>query len=106
METKKWTKQAPAIEFINKLTQPNLSDIKKGNRNLTPAQAIQIADEIGLDRNEVLIQLAIEKAKSSEESKTWSGLLEVVKKSGTTGLAILMTISPESIYSSVECILC
>lgn len=106
MEAKGWNRQAPVLEFINKLTQGNLSDIKKGLRHLTPAQALQIANELGLNTNEVLIQLSLEKAKSNEESKAWSGMLEVIKKSGTTGLALILTISHESISDSVQCILC
>lgn len=106
MDAKGWNKQAPVLEFINKLSQGSLSDIKKGARHLTPAQALQIANEIGLDTNEVLIQLSLEKAKSSEETKAWSGMLDVIKKSGTTGLALILTISHESISNSVQCILC
>ena len=101
---------APAVrrmwQFqIKQLTAEN-TKVKKGERHLTPAQAIQIADELGLDRNEVLIKLAIEKSKSDEEQETWSGVLSVIKKSGTAGLAVFLSLSPETIYSSAQCILC
>lgn len=49
---------------IENLTEGSLGQIKKGTRNLTPEQAMFIAEQCGLDVGEVLVRLDIEKAKS------------------------------------------
>ena len=49
---------------IEKMTDCNLGQIKKGERHLTPEQALHIAERCGLDIGEVLVRLDMEKSKS------------------------------------------
>ncbi len=49
---------------IEKMTDGNLGQIKKGERHLTPEQAMFIAERCGLDIGEVLVRLDMEKSKS------------------------------------------
>lgn len=46
------------------MTIGNVSQIRTGLRNLTPEQAMAIAERCGMDVGEVLVRLDIEKAKS------------------------------------------
>lgn len=49
---------------IENLTEGSLGQIKKGTRNLTPEQAMYIAEQCGLDIGETLVRLDMEKSKS------------------------------------------
>lgn len=49
---------------VPSMTIGNVSQVRTGLRNLTPEQAMYIAERCGLDIGEVLVRLDMEKAKS------------------------------------------
>ena len=77
-----------ASETIQGLTSGNLSEIKKGNRHLSANQCIFIAEEIGLDPKEALLELAIEKSKSEKEKSILKDTLKKISAACILGIAI------------------
>lgn len=67
------TSAAAEIEGMN---QGNIANIKAGKRQLTPEQALHIAEECGLDIGEVLVRLDMEKTKSEAVRNALSSVLK------------------------------
>lgn len=66
-----------------------LSKIKSGNRDLTDAQALAIAEHCGFDAEWILVSLAADTTKSEAAKTVWNRL---AKKLLSQGLAILLVI--------------
>ncbi|WP_372771247.1 hypothetical protein [Pseudoalteromonas sp.] len=94
---KGYTQDKQVLSDVENLHQGNLSKIRKGERHLTANQVIFIAENMSIDVKEALLQLALEKSKSKEESKIWN---EVIKKISAAcaivGLCIGLAAEPES----------
>jgi hypothetical protein len=58
------TKNRDVVDLIEGMNEGNLSNIKSGNRHLTPEQGLFIAEQCGLDIGEVLVKLDIERSKN------------------------------------------
>lgn len=86
---KKYSQDKQVICDLEKMNKGSLSQIKKGERHLTANQAIFLAESIGMDVKEALLQLALEKSKSKEESKIWT---DVIKKISAACVAISLCV--------------
>jgi hypothetical protein len=75
---------------IEKLTEASLGQIKKGDRHLTPEQAMFIAETCGFDIGEVLVRLDMEKAKSPAIK---AELEKVLKRLAGVFAGIMLTMS-------------
>jgi hypothetical protein len=69
-----FTKDAQLLEIIPNTTKGNLSQIKSGNRDLTDAQALAIAEHCGFNKEWVLVSLAADTTKSEAAKSVWSTL--------------------------------
>lgn len=70
------TKNRDVVSMIEGMNEGNLSNIKAGNRHLTPEQGLFIAEQCGLDIGEVLVKLDMERAKSPAVQEALSSLLK------------------------------
>ncbi|WP_157813563.1 hypothetical protein [Pseudoalteromonas spongiae] len=84
---KNYTQDKQVVSDLDKCTKGNLSQIKKGERHLTPSQTMFLAEAIGMDTREALLQLALEKSKSKEESDVWT---DVIKKISAACIALTL----------------
>ncbi|MDA0129146.1 DUF3693 domain-containing protein [Vibrio sp. MarTm2] len=90
-----------------------LSDIRKGRCYLTENEALYLADEVGADKEMVLVYLAADKAKSYEAQTLWNSIAKKFNELNLRGISIAcvgLTIwigSPnEAIAQCALCILC
>ncbi|MBF4274786.1 DUF3693 domain-containing protein, partial [Vibrio anguillarum] len=65
------------------LSPQKLSNVRKGIRYLTESEAIFIANEIGAEKETVLVYLAADKAKTYEAKQAWAN---ITKKYNGLGL--------------------
>lgn len=86
-EFKKYTQDKQVVADLENCSKGHLSDIKNGRKHLNANQCIFIANEIGMDQREALLNLAIEKSKTKEESKVWS---DIVKKINAACLVLAL----------------
>jgi len=63
-ELKGFKTDAELANSLPAMKQPNVSQIRNGERTLNPEQAMVIAEQCGMDVGEVLVRLDIEKTKS------------------------------------------
>ncbi|WP_337843148.1 hypothetical protein [Rheinheimera sp.] len=70
------TKNRDVVALLDGMNEGNLSNIKAGNRHLTPEQGLYIAEQCGLDIGEVLVKLDMERAKSPAVQEALSSLLK------------------------------
>ncbi|RVT44640.1 hypothetical protein EMM73_16030 [Rheinheimera sediminis] len=68
------TKDAQLLELIPNMEKGTLSKIKSGNRDLTDAQALAIAEHCGFNTEWVLVSLAADTTKSEAVKSVWSTL--------------------------------
>lgn len=61
---------------LEKMNDGNLGKIKRGERHLTPEQALYIAEQCDLDVGEVLVRLDMEKTKSEAVRSALSHVLK------------------------------
>ncbi|ELN3181462.1 regulator [Vibrio cholerae] len=70
------------------LSPQMLADIRNGRAHLKENLALIIADEIGEDKEKVLIGLAADRAKSPEEQAIWQQIAKKYKGLGLQGLSM------------------
>ncbi len=70
------------IEFAEWLgtSKQNISQIKKGKRFLNIDECIKIADELNIDKNDILITVQLEKEKEPLIKHLWEMLTKLRKK--------------------------
>ncbi|MCG7544097.1 hypothetical protein MHM93_07870 [Pseudoalteromonas sp. MM17-2] len=73
-EQKNYSQDKQAIMDIPKLNKGALYEIKKEKRCFTAEQALFIADQLDLNKQEVIVNLGIEKSKSEEEKSVYEEL--------------------------------
>ncbi|WP_019277816.1 DUF3693 domain-containing protein [Vibrio coralliilyticus] len=93
-----------------------LSGIRKGERYLTEDEALFIADEVGADKETVLVYLAADKAKSDEARRAWASIAKKFKGLNfpknstiytlTAGLFVHFVHSAQLISECALCTLC
>ena len=87
MRAKKFTQiQEVAVELG--FTQSHVSRLTKGKAQLTDETAKKIAQEIGLDVQEVLISLAAVRATDPELKQAWYDILAKYSKGAGTAVAL------------------
>lgn len=86
---KGYTQDKQVVSDIESVTKGSLSDIKKGKRHLTANQCIFICKEMDIDFKPELIQLAIERSKTKEESSAWEEVAKKISAACVAGLLLL-----------------
>lgn len=66
-----------------------LSAVRNGTRYLTETEALFLANEIGADKEAVLIYLAADKAKSFEAQQAWKNIAKKYSGHGIHGLSMV-----------------
>lgn len=82
-----YSQDKQVVADLDSVTSGSLSQIKRGERHLTANQCIFLANKIGMDQKEALLNLAIEKSKTKEESKVWT---DIVKKISAACVALTL----------------
>lgn len=95
MRAKKYTQYQEAAADLG-FTSSYISALKKGKSQLTDVTAKKIAEEIGLDVQEVLLSLAAVREENPEIKQVWYEILARYSKSTGTAvaLAVAMFLSP------------
>ncbi len=83
------------------MKQPNVSQIKSGERPLTPEQAMAIAESCGMDIGEVLVRLDMEKTKSPAVK---AELQKVLKRLAGVFAALVLTLNLASTPSQSDAV--
>ncbi|MBV7597904.1 helix-turn-helix domain-containing protein [Aeromonas sp. sia0103] len=73
-------------------TKSHISSLTTGKMQLTDATAKKIAQEIGLDVQEVLLSLAAVRATDPELKQAWYDILAKYTKGASTALALGVTV--------------
>ncbi|MCC0184241.1 helix-turn-helix domain-containing protein [Aeromonas hydrophila] len=73
-------------------TSSYISSIKHGKSQLTDATAKKLAEEIGLDANEVLLSLAAVRETDPELKKAWYEILAKYTKGAGTAVALVAAV--------------
>ncbi|EJT0554682.1 hypothetical protein N2J30_003256 [Vibrio vulnificus] len=71
------------------ISTQKLSNIRNGSRYLTETEALFIADEIGADKETVLVYLAADKAKSYEAQQAWANIAKKCNGLGLRGISMI-----------------
>ncbi|WP_354689030.1 helix-turn-helix domain-containing protein [Aeromonas sp. 19NY04SH05-1] len=91
MRAKKFTQfQEVAVELG--FTQSHVSRLTKGKAQLTDETAKKIAEEIGLDVKEVLLNLAAVRETNPELKRAWYDILAKYTKASSTAVALAMAV--------------
>lgn len=95
------------------LSPQKLSNVRKGIRYLTESEAIFIANEIGAEKETVLVYLAADKAKTYEAKQAWANITKKYNglglrtiSMGCGALALMVSTKTEAILQCALCILC
>lgn len=78
MSAKNYTKAKQAALDLG-YSEGFISKIKDGKKNISEESAIYIAENCGMNIDEVLIKLQIEKSKNEKERTAWNSMLEKYK---------------------------
>ena len=89
------------VTLIDELSESHLSNIKAGRRNLTPEQAMFIAEQCGMDIGEVLVRLDMETSKSPAVK---AELQKVLKRLAGVFAALALTLNLASSPSQSEAV--
>ncbi len=90
-----------------------LTEIRKGRSFLKENLALMIADEIGEEKEAVLIGLAADKAKTPQEQALWANIAKKYNGLGLRGISMVcggfmvwLSAPKEALAQCVLCILC
>jgi len=105
MRAKNYTQAKQAASDLG-YSNAFLSNIKSGKKNISEESAIYIAERCGLDIDETLIKLQIEKSRTESEKSAWMMMLEKfshgIKSTNTITYIGLLTLCP-SIHNFALC---
>jgi len=106
-ESKSWKKNeaAAALGFVPQF----VTQLKNGKRHLPTEIAMQIAEELGLNREEVFLKLQAEKSKTAEELDIWSRIIKKIGSGNALGIGAAVALASPSIreiFNCAYCILC
>lgn len=87
-EQKRYVQDKQIAHDLGISTQ-KLSNIRQGSRYLTENEALFLADEVGADKETVLVYLAADKAKTYEAQTLWN---KIAKKYNGLGLSSISMI--------------
>ncbi|MGE6110035.1 helix-turn-helix domain-containing protein [Aeromonas sobria] len=91
MRAKKYTQFQEVAADLG-FTQSHISRFTKGKAQLTDATAKKIAEEIGLDVQEVLISLAAVREEDPELKRAWYDILAKYTKGAGTAVALALVV--------------
>ncbi|WCP68654.1 DUF3693 domain-containing protein [Vibrio tubiashii] len=81
------------------ISRQKMSAIRKGERYLTENEALFIAEQIGMDKEMVLVYLAADKAKTYEAQTLWNS---IAKKFNGLGLSSISMICGTLVLTKLE----
>ena len=81
-----YSQDKQVVADLDSVTSGSLSQIKRGERHLTANQCIFLANKVGMDQKEALLNLAIEKSKTKEESRIWSDIVKKISAACIVGI--------------------
>lgn len=70
------------------ISRQKMSAIRKGERYLTENEALFIAEEIGADKEMILVYLAADKAKTHEAQTLWNNIAKKYNGLGLQGISM------------------
>lgn len=95
------------------ISTQKLSNIRQGSRYLTENEALFLAEEVGADKEMVLVYLAADKAKTYEAQTLWNNIAKKFNGRGLQrismicgGLILWIGSPSEALAQCVLCILC
>lgn len=92
------------------LSPQKLSNVRKGIRYLTESEALFIANEVGLDKEMVIVFLAADKAKTYEAQSLWNKITKKYNGLGLTGITtsyMAFMMAKDGLFSHLsKCVLC
>ncbi|QSV15459.1 DUF3693 domain-containing protein [Photobacterium ganghwense] len=88
------------------ISPQKISKIRKGERYLTDAEAIFLAENSNIDPHEALIFLAADKAKNYKAQQIWNDITAKLSRQGFKGLALGMTGLLVFNNPKLQCALC
>ncbi|WP_429067926.1 helix-turn-helix domain-containing protein [Aeromonas veronii] len=109
MRTKKLTQYQQVAAELG-FTKSHISSLTTGKVQLTDATAKKIAEEIGLDVEEVLLSLAAVRETDPEIKQAWYNILARYSKSTGTAVALAVAMfltpshGPDNTAHNVECL--
>ncbi|MGX1924987.1 DUF3693 domain-containing protein [Vibrio sp. NH-7] len=111
-EQKRYVQDKQIAHDLGISTQ-KLSNIRQGVRYLTENEALFLAEEVGADKETVLVYLAADKAKSYEAQTLWNNIAKKYNGLGLhvismvcVGLAMWIGSPNEAMAQCALCILC
>jgi transcriptional regulator with XRE-family HTH domain len=109
MRVKNYTQYKQMAADIG-ISTPYLAEINLGRKEFTDKTAIYIAKECGLDPEEVVINLAVIRARDEDEKNVWKNLAKKYSAElrGALGAALLVAMNPATneILTSLKRIFC
>lgn len=92
------------------ISRQKMSAIRKGERYLTENEALFLADEVGADKEMVLVYLAADKAKTYEAQTLWNNIAKKFDGRSLQGISIacgcLMLWIGSPSEALAQCVLC
>ncbi|MDC5813111.1 DUF3693 domain-containing protein [Vibrio europaeus] len=70
------------------ISRQKLSDIRQGRRYLTENEALFLANEVGADKEMILVYLAADKAKTHEAQTLWNSIAKKFNGRGLQGISM------------------
>ena len=75
---KRYSQDKQVMSDLDGCHKGHITEIRAGKRHLTASQCIFMAEEVGIDPKEALLNLAAEKAKTGKEKSLWEGALKKI----------------------------
>lgn len=104
-EQKKYVQDKQIAHDLD-ISVQKLSGIRKGERYLTEREALFLAEEVGADKEMVLVYLAADKAKSHEAQTLWGNIAKKYNGLGITINTVACMGFVALLQNSTECALC
>ncbi|WP_151172777.1 DUF3693 domain-containing protein [Pseudoalteromonas ruthenica] len=95
-EHKRYSQDKQVMADLETCHKGHITQIRAGKRHLTAGQCIFLAESIGIDPKEALLNLAAEKAKTGKEKSLWEDALKKISAACIlmVGLAVAQLHSP------------
>ncbi|TOM46520.1 hypothetical protein CGH76_21145 [Vibrio parahaemolyticus] len=88
------------------ISTQKLSNIRNGSRYLTEKEALFLANEVGANKESVLVYLAADKAKTHEAQQAWESITKKFKGLGLSGITMTCSALVLTKLEAAKCALC
>ncbi|MGR3069553.1 DUF3693 domain-containing protein [Vibrio vulnificus] len=88
------------------ITPQKICKIRTGERYLTENEALYLAEEIGLNEEEVLVYLAADKSKNYKAQQAWKNIAKKYNGLGLTGISMAYGALALTNLDIAKCALC